>query len=64
MNYSIREFFSLINLEKKVALISLKNLLGTFLKNNPEVGFHPSLIFLALILLSISSEPTAYYLIE
>lgn len=64
MNYSIREFFSLINIEKQQALTSLRNVLGTFLRNNPEVGFHPSLIFLTLIFLGISTEQITYVLLE
>ncbi|CAD8153225.1 unnamed protein product [Paramecium pentaurelia] len=65
MNYSIRDFMSLVvQVDKGSVLGSIRNVLGTFLRNYPEVGFHPSLIFTTLILLCLSSEVTSYGLLQ
>lgn len=61
INYSIRDFLSLvIKVDKNTIIKSIRNVAGTFLKNFPEVGYHPTLIMTTLILLCISSEATAY----
>ncbi|CAD8074736.1 unnamed protein product [Paramecium sonneborni] len=65
MNYSIRDFISqVVQIDKGQVLGSIQNVLGTFLKNHPEIGYHPCLIFTTLILLCLSSEATSYGLLQ